>query len=102
VSDADALIASFRTRFRENAVARLDEMRALCDQLEREPGEATARVALARHFHFFAGMGATCGFPDVSALGADAERSFGEAATNREDVSAWRAALVRIEQALAG
>ena len=83
-----------RDRYRESARPRLAEMRAALDALP----SADALQVLARHFHAFAGMGATYGFPRVSALGDEGEglfRSPLETAAAR-----WRELVDEIEREL--
>jgi chemotaxis protein histidine kinase CheA len=69
----DTLLEDLRTRFRQTARIRLDEMASLLDQLDEEPSERAPLERLARHFHGLAGMGGTYGFPAISALGDEAE-----------------------------
>jgi HPt (histidine-containing phosphotransfer) domain-containing protein len=83
-----------RDRYRENSRPRLAEMRAALDAL---PADG-ARQTLLRHFHAFAGMGGTYGFPRVSELGDEGEglfRSPAEIAVPR-----WRELVDEIEREL--
>lgn len=83
-----------RERYRESSLPRLAEMRAALDAL---PGEE-ARRTLARHFHAFAGMGATYGFPRVSELGDEGEGLF--ASPPEIAVPRWRELVDGIEREL--
>jgi CheY-like chemotaxis protein len=65
-----ALLQELRDRFRETAWKRLAEMVPLLDAVD-----ADSVRALARHFHAFAGLGGTYGFPRISELGDEAEAS---------------------------
>jgi diguanylate cyclase (GGDEF)-like protein len=68
---SDTLLEDLRSRFRETARIRLDEVGEL---LGRAP-TSEAVQKLARHFHFMAGMGGTYGYGRVSTLGDEAEES---------------------------
>jgi HPt (histidine-containing phosphotransfer) domain-containing protein len=81
---SDPLIEELRAHFRASSAARIAEMRTLL-----ESGESGA---LLRHFHAFAGMGGTYGFPRVSELG---ERGEGT-----RDAAVWRELLDAIEREL--
>lgn len=70
---SDALLWDLRGRFRETSRIRLDDMASLLAALERDPEDAESLRDLARHFHGFAGMGGTYGFPRISELGDEAE-----------------------------
>ena len=90
-----------RAHFRESSRVRLVELRAA---LERLP-DAEAMQLVAKHFHAFAGMGGTYGFPRVSELGDEAEgaavplmRSGG--APDAATVARWRALADEIEREL--
>jgi diguanylate cyclase (GGDEF)-like protein len=72
---SDSLLADLRDRFREGARTRLVELTVLLGCLERDRGDLAALQQLGRHFHAFAGMGGTYGFPRVSELGDRAETS---------------------------
>ncbi len=90
-----------RAHFRESSRARLPELRAA---LERLP-DPQAMQLVARHFHAFAGMGGTYGFPRVSALGDEAERttlpaSRGEVVPDAATVARWRELADEIEREL--
>lgn len=54
-----------RDRYRESSRVRIEELR---DAFERG-----AIDEIVRHFHAFAGMGGTYGFPRISELGDEAE-----------------------------
>jgi chemotaxis protein histidine kinase CheA len=69
----DLLMEELRVRFRETAAVRLHEMTSLLDALDRDRGDAPALEKLGRHFHALSGLGATYGFPQISALGDEAE-----------------------------
>jgi len=71
----DPLLQELRERFRETARVRLEEMRALVARLTLDRSDLGALERLATHFHGLTGMGGTYGFPRVSDLGAEAERS---------------------------
>jgi HPt (histidine-containing phosphotransfer) domain-containing protein len=64
-------VNELRTHFRESSRTRLAELRAALDALP----DAEALQIVARHFHAFAGMGGTYGFPRVSELGDEAEET---------------------------
>lgn len=89
---SDGPLGDLRAFFRESARARISEMRAL---LERDRLDAEAVRTLARHFHAFAGLGATYGFPRVSDLGDEAEALIlpverGREPLTNELVARWR------------
>jgi HPt (histidine-containing phosphotransfer) domain-containing protein len=71
---SDALLDELRREYRESAGERLRQVEVLLGSAGRTftPAEL---VSLARHFHSFAGMGATYGFPRISQLGDDLEAS---------------------------
>ena len=83
-----------RDRYRENARPRFAEMRAALDALPDEDALQT----LKRHFHAFAGMGATYGFPRVSELGDEGEGLFRSPAETA--VPRWRELVDEIEREL--
>lgn len=90
-----------RAHFRESSRARLIELRAALDRLP----DAEAMQIVARHFHSFAGMGGTYGFPRVSELGDEAEGTTlaltrSGAAPDAETVSRWHALADEIEREL--
>jgi chemotaxis protein histidine kinase CheA len=100
---SDPLIAELRGRFRESTRTRVATMQPLLDTLERNPEDADALRELMRHFHFFAGMGTTCGFPAVSAIAdegeADVHRFVSDGvAPGIDAIAAWRVLVARIEQ----
>lgn len=68
-------IDELRERFQSSARERLDEIRQLLDRLATDARDVDAVRTLLRHFHYFAGLGATCGFPHVSTLGDEGEAS---------------------------
>ena len=86
---SDELMASLRAHFRESTAERLREMRALLDALQHEPG---ARERLERHFHALSGLGATYGYPRISELGDEGERT--------DDPARWRELVDAVERAL--
>ncbi|HKR63331.1 MAG TPA: Hpt domain-containing protein, partial [Thermoanaerobaculia bacterium] len=67
---SDPVLEELRERFRETSRVRLQEMVPLLDAIDAE-----SMRRLARHFHAFAGLGATYGFPRVSELGDEGEAS---------------------------
>jgi diguanylate cyclase (GGDEF)-like protein len=101
----DILLEDLRGRFRETSRARLDEMAALLDALERDPGDAESLRQLTKHFHGLAGMGGTYGFPRVSELGDEAE---GEllllartgVSPDAPAIARWKQLLSEIQRAL--
>ena len=64
-----------RERFQSSTRLRRVEISPLLDRLEADPGDVEAARGLMRHFHYFAGLGKTCGFPRVSAIGDEGEAS---------------------------
>ncbi len=90
-----------RAYFRESSRARLIELR---DALDRLPDPA-AMQAVVRHFHSFAGMGGTYGFPRVSELGDEAEAttiplSRSGTSPDAATVARWRELADEIEREL--
>jgi HPt (histidine-containing phosphotransfer) domain-containing protein len=86
---SDELMASLRAYFRESTAERLREMTTLLDALDENPG---AREQLARHFHALSGLGATYGYPLISELGEEGERS--------NDPARWRELVDAVARAL--
>ena len=86
-----------REYFRESARIRLDEMAALLDTLERNATDEEARERLGRHFHAFAGLGATYGYPQLSVLGDEAEVSIRKPDAT---VGEWRLLVGKMNDAL--
>lgn len=80
-------MAHLRTYFRESTEERLREMRTLLDVLDDD-----AREQLARHFHALSGLGATYGYPQISELGEEGERT--------NDPARWRELVDAIRDAL--
>ena len=76
-----------RERFRQNAHPRLAVMGELLDRLEANRGDGAAAGELLRHFHYFAGLGGTCGLPRVSAIGASGEEAVSAVISGREPLS---------------
>lgn len=102
---SDALTLALRRRFRDTARERTAAMRSLLSSLATNPEDAAALRELLRHFHFFAGMGATCGFAEVSAIAHDGEAAVQAvvqtgAGADAEQRSAWIAMVARIEEQL--
>jgi CheY-like chemotaxis protein len=96
----DPLLHELRERFRETSRARLEEMAPLLDAIDAE-----SIHRLARHFHAFAGLGATYGFPRVSELGDEGEASILPLLRCAEEpdgatIARWRELCVEIERAL--
>lgn len=95
MSDApDALLDELRGEYRQSAGERLRQVEALLGIAGRTftPAEL---VSLARHFHSFAGMGATYGFPRISQLGDELEVSIrplvrSNLLPDAETVERWR------------
>ena len=95
-------IDELRERFRSSARERLEEIRGLLDRLDTDTGDAEAARTLMRHFHYFAGLGATCGFPRVSTLGDEGEASVALAGDEEKRVPSatlhhWRALIEAID-----
>lgn len=90
-------MAELRRQFAASAEGKLREMRALLDALERDPHDAASLAALERQFHRLAGMGGTYGYPRVSELGDEGERSMSGGAASAELVAEWR----RLTEAIA-
>lgn len=63
-------MAGLREHFRRSTEERLREMRSLLETLD---DDATQR--LTRHFHALSGLGATYGYPRISELGDEGERT---------------------------
>lgn len=82
-------MASLRAYFRESTAERLREMTALLDAIDRDPD---AREHLQRHFHALSGLGATYGYPRVSELGDEGERT--------NDPARWRELVDAVAHAL--
>ena len=80
-------MAHLRAHFRESTTERLREMRSLLDALDDD-----ARERLARHFHALAGLGATYGYPRISELGDEGERT--------NDPVRWRELVDAVDRAL--
>ncbi len=97
----DALLQELRERFRETSRKRLAEIAPLLDAIDPE-----SIRALARHFHAFAGLGGTYGFPRVSELGDEGEASIlpivrcGDEPTGAT-IARWRELCAEIERELA-
>ena len=72
---SDELMDHLRAHFRESTAERLREMATLLEALDRDPGDGKARGQLERHFHALSGLGATYGYPRISELGDEGERS---------------------------
>ena len=86
---SEELMASLRAHFRESTAERLREMTELLDTLDRDPG---ARERLERHFHALSGLGATYGYPRISELGDEGERT--------NDPVRWRELVDAVTRAL--
>ena len=80
-------MAHLREYFRESTEERLREMRALLDALDDD-----ARETIARHFHALSGLGATYGYPQISELGDEGERT--------NDPARWRELMDAVARAL--
>ena len=103
----DTLLGDLRGRFRETSQARLGEMAALLDALERAPHDVASLEQLAKHFHGLAGMGGTYGFPRVSELGDAGEGELlalvrAGAAPVAAQLARWQALVAEIRLALDG
>jgi CheY-like chemotaxis protein len=96
----DLNLVELRERFRESSRKRLEEMLPLLDAVDAE-----SMRKLARHFHAFAGLGTTYGFPRISFLGDEGESSIlplvrcGEE-PNGATIARWRELCADIERAL--
>ena len=64
-----------RSEFLRESRLKLASVADLVDRLAAEPRDDNALHELHRRFHGFAGSGTSYGFPEVSRLGRDAERS---------------------------
>lgn len=97
----EELLHELRERFRETARSRLAEMAPLLDAIDAE-----SIRALARHFHAFAGLGGTYGFPRISELGDEGEASIlpilrcGDE-PNGATIAHWRGLCAEVERELA-
>jgi HPt (histidine-containing phosphotransfer) domain-containing protein len=94
-------VNELRGHFRESSRTRLTELRAA---LERLP-DTDAMQTVATHFHAFAGMGGTYGFPRVSELADAAEEQTiphlrSGASPDAATVARWRALADEIEREL--
>jgi len=87
-------MASLRAHFRESTTERLREMRELLDALDNDALDLDpdARERLERHFHALSGLGATYGYPRISELGDEGERS--------SDPARWRELVDAVASAL--
>lgn len=72
---SDELMDNLRAHFRESTAERLREMTSLLETLDGDPDDVEARQQLERHFHALSGLGATYGYPRISELGDEGERS---------------------------
>lgn len=102
----DMLLQDLRSRFRQTARIRLDEMLSLLAQLEEDATTPDAVERLGRHFHGLAGMGATYGFREISTLGDEAEDLIVPVVASGRPpdgatVARWREIVVAMEEALA-
>ena len=82
-------MASLRAYFRESTAERLREMTELLDALDTD---ASARERLERHFHALSGLGGTYGYPRISELGDEGERT--------NDPARWRELVDAVTRAL--
>jgi len=99
-------IAELRTDYVHDSLERAAEMERQLDHLERTPGDGPALERLLRAFHGFAGSGTTYGFPEVTALGQEGERSCAsvkkrEASPAAIDLQGWRTLVGRLRAAFA-
>ena len=98
---SEELLQELRERFRETARNRLAEMAPLLDAIDAE-----SIRALARHFHAFAGLGGTYGFPRISELGDEGEASILPILRCGDEpdgatIARWRGLCAEVERELA-
>ncbi|HSB60628.1 MAG TPA: response regulator, partial [Vicinamibacteria bacterium] len=98
-------LKSLRSEYVREARERLEGIEKVLERLAAEPGDRGALHDLMRGFHGFAGSGATYGFPEVSALGQQAERSCfallkDAAAAAPADLDRWRRLTALVESEL--
>jgi diguanylate cyclase (GGDEF)-like protein len=65
--------AELRTRHVQNAIARIEQVTQALDRLAADHGNTGLTADLQRHFHGFAGVGTTYGFPVVTETARKAE-----------------------------
>lgn len=97
---SDPLLEELREQYRDGARVRVAEVEALLERVDAE-----TLPQLTRHFHAFAGMGATYGFPRISALGDELEGSIlalvrSEAMPDAATVARWRDVMREIAREL--
>ncbi len=71
----DDAVEDLRGEFLKGAAIRVEECRSFLHRLERNPTDAEATEGLFRRFHAFAGSSSVYGYPGVTALAAEGERS---------------------------
>lgn len=94
-----------RLEFRDAALPRVARMSALLESLVADPADREALGELSRHFHGLVGMGATCGYAEVSVLAESGEISTRASLRKRNgvraaDVQRWRLIVSRIHDEL--
>lgn len=99
------LVDELRARFRETSRQRIEEMDELLAVVTHDAGDAEAVRKLAKHFHAFAGMGGTYGYPRISELGDEAEEVLmpvtrSKACVSAEIVARLQVTLAEIRAAL--
>ncbi len=68
-------LAALRTRFLENSLGRIAELRSAIDALRVDSADRAALERLSHHFHGLAGAAGTYGLPELSALGRSGEEA---------------------------
>jgi diguanylate cyclase (GGDEF)-like protein len=101
----DEAVRDLRGEFLKNAATRLDEARTFLTRLERDPADAEAQQGLFRRLHSFVGSGTLYGFPRVSTLAVESERSLKPILDSGErpqpdDLERWREVLVCLHHEL--
>src|SRR5260221_2418184 len=102
----DAL-RTLRAEFVREARRRLDGIARSLEALSVQPGSRGALHGLLQGFHGFSGTGTTYGFPDVTALGQEGERSCStrlaeSAAGLPADIARWVELLGLLERQFSG
>ena len=97
---SDSTAADLRSHFRSTGSQRAQEMLQLLDALERDQEDAESLRSLLRHFHAFAGLGTTYGFPRVTEVGDAGEAALTPLVRDQRPPDArllreWRALVER-------
>ena len=106
MTSVEQQLDSLRSLFTEHAERRIEEMRRLLTALQDNRPNADVLRQLRAHFHSFAGLGSTYGYPQASELGDRGESRVSEVlqesgAPGNEDLAAWRRFVDALEADLA-